>query len=70
MNLRWLNTPFVRDYSKVLPKLLECNHIFCPTQKLHFGDDDAIHDVKIQVAVWKCRHKYRHENPYAELLLV
>ena len=39
------------------------------TQKLYFGDDDAIHDVIIKEPVWKWRHNYRHEinrNTFAE----
>ena len=39
------------------------------TQKLYFGDDDAIYDVIIQEPVWKWRHNYRHRisrDPFAK----
>ena len=31
------------------------------SQKLYFGDDDAIDDVIIQEPVWKWRHNHRHD---------
>ena len=42
------------------------------SQKVYFGDDDAIYDVIIQEPVWKWRHKYRHEisrDPFVESVL-
>ena len=43
------------------------------TQKMYFGDNDAINDVIIHEPVWKRRHNYIHEirrDPFAELLLI
>ena len=39
------------------------------SQKLYFGDDDAIYDVIIQEPVWKWRYNYKHQisrDPFAE----
>ena len=41
------------------------------TQKLYFGDDDAIYDVIIQEPVWKWHRNNKHgisRDPFAELL--
>ena len=43
------------------------------TQKLYFGDDDAIYDVIIQETVRKWRHNYRHDicrDPFAKWILL
>ena len=32
------------------------------SQKLYFGDDDAIYDTRFQEPVWKWRHYYRKRN--------
>ena len=42
------------------------------SQKLYFGDDDALYHGIIQEPVWKWRHNYRHEisrDPFAETVL-
>ena len=42
------------------------------SQKLYFGDDNAISDVIIQELVWKWHNNYRNairKDPFAEVLL-
>ena len=52
--------------------IMQKNIVLISSQKLYFGDNDAIYDVIIQEPVWKLRHYYRHEisrDPFAESVL-